>query len=475
MRKYFKNILVLLLSLSLFSCSDWLDISPKSEIKISDNYSNEQGFKDALTGIYLLMTKPALYGRDLTYGMTDVLGKHYTQIQSSSAYYYLSNYDYTNQSSINIIDGVWKAAYNAIANINVLISNIESSDPSIFTANNRKLIRGEAYGLRAFIYFDLLRLFGPSVIVGENEPAIPYVTVYGKTLTPFSTVKQTIELILKDLQTAENELKYDPVFEQRESITDDDTWVRNRELKFNYYALKLLQARVNLYKGDYQKALNAAQAVIDQARFTWTPASQITTTTADSRNRIFSQEMVFGLHVPSLRDDYTSWFPSTTGYFKSTYYWEQTFEVSLAGYFADYRYEYLTYSDPTVNLRYSTKLQQPENSNLEYARKLPLMRFTEAYYIAAECKLYTAGVSEAIPYLNTVRSKRNIMVELSTNLTIDQVKNELLKEYIKEFACEGQLFYFYKRTNSSTIKFHSGTMLSKNYVLPLPLEELANR
>ncbi|MDD4639528.1 MAG: RagB/SusD family nutrient uptake outer membrane protein, partial [Bacteroidales bacterium] len=190
MRKFITYIILLAVSFSLFSCNKWLDISPKTEVKESENFTNEQGYKDALTGVYLLLTKSSLYGRDLSYGMVDVLGRQYTSIQSSSSYYYLSSYDYTNQTSINIIDAVWSNAYNAIANLNVLISHIDSEDPTLFTATNRDLIRGEAYGLRAFIHFDLLRLFGPSVINGADEPAIPYVKTVGKDLTQFSTVNQ---------------------------------------------------------------------------------------------------------------------------------------------------------------------------------------------------------------------------------------------------------------------------------------------
>lgn len=475
MKSIHKTIIVVLILPILASCSDWLDISPKSQIKVSDNYTNEQGFKDALTGVYLLMTKPALYGRDLTYGLVDILGKQYTQVQSSSNYYYLSQYDYTNQYSLDIIDGVWAAAYNTIANINLLIDNIDKSDPAIFTANNRRLIKGEAYGLRAYLSFDLLRLFGYSMLAGEDEKAIPYVTTYGKELTPFSTTKETIEKILADIDIAVNELKADPVYENREPMTDDESWTRNRELKLNYYAIKLLRARVNLYKGDYQSAMTDAQEVVDQSHFDWTPSSEITTTSTESRNRIFSQEMIFGLHVPSLKDDYDSWFTSPTGYYKSNYYWEQTFEVSLPGYSADYRFEYLTHFDPSAYIRYSTKLQQSENVTESYSRKLPLMRLSEAYYILSECKYRLSGVAEATPYLNFVRAKRNIMVELSTTISGSQFINELLKEHMKEFVSEGQLFFFYKRHNMSSINYHFSTILPETYVLPIPLEELANR
>lgn len=45
----------LLLTLTV-SCDNWLDVRPQTEVKVDDNFKTAQGFKDALTGIYLLMS-----------------------------------------------------------------------------------------------------------------------------------------------------------------------------------------------------------------------------------------------------------------------------------------------------------------------------------------------------------------------------------------------------------------------------------
>jgi len=460
---------------SLSSCEKWLDVSPKTEVKVKENFENETGFKDALTGVYLLMTSESLYGRDLSYGMVDVLAKQYTEISSSyHDYYYMARYGYTDDTCIDRFDAIWSSAYNTIANLNILIENVDKASPSLFTANNQSIIKGEAYALRAFLHFDLLRLFGPSFVTGASKISIPYVKESGKELTEFSSVSQVIDNLLSDLEVAENALSVDPINEQRTATEDDATYVKNRGLKFNYYAVKLLQARVNLYKEDYNAAFLAAQVVINQGQFTWTPSSEITTTTVADRNRIFSQELVFALNVTSMKSLYTTWFTSTNGFMMSQYYWDQLFETSLTGYSGDYRYQYLT--DNSTGTRYSIKLQQPETTTSDYARRMPVMRFTEAFYIAAECKLKTVGVAAAISYLNTVRSKRNIMAVLPETLSASEVQNEIFKEYAKEFMCEGQLFYYYKRLNLSSIRFnYSGVSVDNIYVLPLPLDELGNR
>ena len=50
-----KQIIYILLTttmLGLMSCSDWLDVSPKTSIPTDKQFESESGFKDALTGIY---------------------------------------------------------------------------------------------------------------------------------------------------------------------------------------------------------------------------------------------------------------------------------------------------------------------------------------------------------------------------------------------------------------------------------------
>ena len=52
-----KKILILtpVISLLFFftSCSNWLDVPPKTSINEEDLYAHEYGFKDVLTGFYL--------------------------------------------------------------------------------------------------------------------------------------------------------------------------------------------------------------------------------------------------------------------------------------------------------------------------------------------------------------------------------------------------------------------------------------
>ncbi|MDR0766543.1 MAG: RagB/SusD family nutrient uptake outer membrane protein [Odoribacteraceae bacterium] len=462
------------------SCTEWLDVSPRVQIKEDENFTSPQGYKDALTGVYLLMTEEKNYGRELSFGLVDVLGKQYTAgFSSLNEYYYPSIYDYTAESSKNKFASIWNGMYNAIANVNSLIAHIDKADSSRFITDEYHVIRGEAYALRAFLHFDIARLFAPSYLVGPDEKAIPYITRFDNTTTPLSTVRQVIDKALDDLAIAEKELKHDPVTRDVSS-SDYTDFLRNRHYHFNYYAVKLLQARINLYKGDHDKALAAAGEVIAQSLFTWVPEAQVVTSTMETRNLVFFQEIIFAINVNNIPDiafgttGTRSWF--TTGYggfTKSMSNWNTVYESDRHS--SDYRYQYLM--GPLIDNYYvaSYKLYQPLSVyGQDFINKIPIMRLPEAYYIAAEAALARGKKTDAVAYLNTVREHRNIS-PLDENLAEDDIQEEIRKEYVKEFICEGQLFFYYKRRDSETIQFYSsysGPVARAVYRLPLPDDEI---
>ncbi len=480
MNKTYLYILSAFSLLFMSSCESWLDVSPKTEIKADDNFESEQGFKDALTGVYLLLSDESLYGKELTFGTADVLAQYYTGIyQTSHEYYYPSLYDYTNSTSVTIINSIWGNMYNAIANVNELIAQIENADERMFTGRNYDLIKGEAYGLRAFIHFDLLRLFGASYAANANAESIPYITSVGTTVNPLETVDGVLKAALEDLETARQSLTVDPVIAANVTeSTDDATYERDRFYKFNYYAVKLLQARIYLYMSNYESANAAAQEIINQNTFIWTPETEIATSDNDARNYVMSEELIFALYSSNINELYTSYFTGTEGLYMYDDNYEGLFELNKSGYYGDYRYTYLTEILSDANARFSTKLRQPDGS-AAYSYRMPLMRISEAYYIAAECAVNNNQPAEALSYINTVRLQRNLPNDLDASMEANEVMDEIYKEYAKEFVCEGQLYFFFKRLNYQYIPIPSvsgGALtysyVTPNYIFPMPDDEL---
>jgi hypothetical protein len=302
MKKY--TILFILFLMGLFvSCEKWLDVAPKAQIETDVLFQSEGGFKDALWGVYTNMTATATYGREMTFGLLDVIGQVYSGV--SNQYTGAFDYDYADARTEIQINGIWQGNYNTIANLNNLIAKLKKADPRMFAKNNREVILGEALGLRAFLHFDLLRLFAPSYKAGATAKAIPYVTTFDLNVTPLSSVSAVIDSVLNDLTEAARVLQaVDPIATGEEiTAAVDDGYLLNRNLHMNYYTVKALMARVYLYKGDLTNAATCADEVLCSDKFTWTPANRISVSNVSQRDRTFTSEHVFALHAWNMSEN----------------------------------------------------------------------------------------------------------------------------------------------------------------------------
>ncbi|NII29069.1 RagB/SusD family nutrient uptake outer membrane protein [Pseudoflavitalea sp. X16] len=474
------NLLYLsFLFLLVTSCKKWVEVTPVTQIEDKDFFANEQGFKEALNGVYLNMGRVAQYGREFTFGMADVIGGMYVLNTSNGSQAYRDALAglYTATGVQGITTTMWQNQYNSIANLNKLIEELDKADTNLFKPRNYRIIKGEALGLRAFLHLDLLRYFGTSIAAGGAEKAaIPYVEKYAAVVTPRSTHAQVLVKIQADLEKAAQLLQNDPILTGETITTDmDNGYLMNRKLRFNYYAVKATEARVNLWAGQIEKALPAAETVITAtAKFPWVAQASVATSDVN-RDRVFTTEHIFGLFVNDLAKNYvdlldTSRF-STTLVITSARVTEQ-FETNTVGA-SDYRNVYLVRNVTNVASPkiFFGKLYQPNGMPVDLSKRVPLIRIPEMYYIAAEC-LKETNPAKAIEYLTTVRSNRGITAPLSSTLTAVQIQDELRKEYRKEFPSEGQMFFYYKRVNSTSVPGVSGAYPTARYVVPLPPAEV---
>ena len=84
------------------------------------------------------------------------------------------------------------------------------------------------------------------------------------------------------------------------------------------------------------------------------------------------------------------------------------------------------------------------------------------------------GRADTIRLPERTPSEKGNQVQVTTGL-----EGELAKEYSKEFLCEGQLWFYYKRTNTAKIQSGSSntniTMSNAKYVPNLPDSEIKYR
>lgn len=487
------------------SCNDWLDVEPSTETDRSQLFANEDGFADAMAGIYVNMCGNDLYGKSLTwYGVELMGGSAKTMYGTNGNYMQFSFHpdaqNYSSSLRTSFVDPIWNGQYNAIANINSLLESIDNTKAA-FAAGDKEIFKGEALGLRAFLHFDLLRLFGPSGTVNAEARCIPYVEGLTSDVYPLLTVKEVAGKILDDLKAAKELLKDDPMvtgaaaskyicsavtgsasYRTKYNIYD---W-HNRRFHFNYYAAVATMARVYLWMGDRQNALACAKEIIgvQQDKFPWVNpvlvSNVATTGPYASRDRTFSMEQIFALNITDMEDRIDGYMIERQNAFTSQNgnimgFYSDVFDEATRA--MDPRYAYLrnTFSYYGTEFCLSNKYYKDEDYQNMYSpwsrNRLPLIRVSEMYYIAAECE---DNLQQAAEYLETVRRNRG-MASYPVSVTgRDGLQQEIEKEYSKEFIAEGQLFYYKKRRNEP-IANHSAyetyNIEPTLYVMPRPDDE----
>lgn len=464
---YLLGMLVLLMGFA--GCKKFLTVQPATQLTEEDAFASDEGFQQALNGLYAQAAGRNLYGDNLTMSFVSALEQDYLLTATGAPQREAKNFNYTASTVMATTTNIWTSGYNLIAGANKIIAFTESNR-SVLSDTRYAMIRGEALGLRAFMHFDLLRLFGPEYTVGENGKAIPYVTKVSQLPVPAATTKQVMDNILADLSEAAALLKTaDPIVRN----------TRARKSVMNYYAVKALQARAFLYKGDKPAARTAALEVTTSGRFPFVASSAASASSA-SRDRLYLPELVLMFRVREI----ANWADNgTSTYFRFFTTINDKFTTSQSNFNSlyetsstDLRFLYRIEQDggapfPSKYWQTNTPSGGPVNTldTTRLNQLVPVIRLSEMHYILAE----TAGsVSEGFGYLNTVRLARNLSA-LPTTGTAATLDAEILKEYRKEFYAEGQLFYYYKRKNVRRMQFMSSDIPSLSiYTLPIPLSEL---
>lgn len=434
------------------ACSDWLDVQPKTSIKEEDLFKEEFGFKDVLTGFYLKLGNQNLYGKELTYGFIELLAKRYDQmiVTDEQLYNYTGKYK-------TLTEKYYRNVYNVIANVNNFIRYTDVNRSVLKTPHYYEIMKGEALGLRAFLHFDLLRLFGPIYAEHPDTKCLSYRKQLDVVPTSLLPASQIVDSVLSDLHAAEALLKdHDPkIFVSDNLNKERNPFLVFRQTRMNIYAVYAMLARVYLYKGDpvsKAKAYEYALEVINSGYFELAKNN--------SGNRILFQEHIFCLYIDELDKivdpDFKQVSSSNMADRPETI--DAVYELNSGGA-TDFRMNENAF-ELQEKVRVLRKFDQTgyrDPAVVGGRNAMPLIRLPEMYYILAEC---AETAAESAGWLNLVRESRGIPYseELVGDAAFDQNDdrpghddrhsrriNEIMKEYSKEYYGEGQLFWFYKR------------------------------
>lgn len=465
----------------LVSCNKWLDVSPKTLVKETTQFSSKQGYIDALFGVYQEAAKINSYGGQLTYYTLDVLAQRYeNKTQLNTEMGKLARYNYSDSQIQNIISSIFKGQYAVIAQANFILKNVDKSI-GVLDEVTRNIVKGEALAMRAYAHFDLARLFSDNYTTGMASPSVAYLRDFTVMPQARLTVKGVIDLCEADLKEAEILLSVNQNIDQiatNQGSTNADLFLQFRQNHMNYWAVKGLIARLYLYKGDKVNALKYAKDVIESQKFGFVVPTAInvdaSTTAADLT---FSSEHLFSIYVSDLRGLADLFFKNTSSVGESTDLWstraklDATYQATLVGYGTDIRRPGASkslWNEIASTTVYSKKYWSDNTANVKQ-RIIPLIRLSEMYYIAAES---APTISEGVGYLNIVRTNR-LIPALAAPATEAALDAEIQFEYRKEFYAEGQLWFYYKRKNVLTIPDGIGNpMTPAKYIFPLPNDEL---
>ena len=277
----------LLLSSGLVSC-DFLDIDTPGIVNKDKMFENEQGFIDAMNGVYASLADGDLYGEQLSFGFVDEIAQLYYNDYEASETVLNRTYDlkYRDEDVRAKVDAVWSRGYNVIASVNSVLDNAAGRDYAILPR-----IRGEALAIRAFVHFDLLRLFAPNIGRGD-EKAIPYVEHFSIDPVRRGTVREVYAHIVGDLTEAHELLRQAGPVAGRTP----------EELYVTQYAAAALLARVSNWGGDRETAERYALEAL-KGGFSFIREEQVKNLFMGYTART---ECIWGLHAPKMYLDIRS-------------------------------------------------------------------------------------------------------------------------------------------------------------------------
>lgn len=235
--------------LILGACSDYLDSEPRGEIAEENFYQTPNDALSALVGCYDGLQRVWAEGVSFPVG-SEVFSDNCfggTGASDGFGYQMIDEFDRSRSpSDQNMFRANWEAYYRAIYRCNVLLSKMDRIDWGT-EEELRTTYESEARFLRAYLYFDMVRLWGH----------IPLLTEPTDEVVPQADPDEVYRVIAEDLQFAAENL-------ESVSYTDQAAATYGRVTK---WAAQALLARVYLYytgyynQSDLVEVVNRSQAL----------------------------------------------------------------------------------------------------------------------------------------------------------------------------------------------------------------------
>jgi len=371
----------------LFSCNLLNVDNPTNKAVGDDLFKNKETAEAAVLGIYSNIAGSSnVFMAAITF---------YTSIYADEAFYTASTASIQefNNSAIStgntvIETNFWNSSYRFVYQINTCLEKLDKSTGISDATKNQ--LSGECRFLRAFIYFQLLQLFG--------EVPLITVTDYRVNENMPRTPKEAIrKMILTDLLTA------------KELLSDE--YPTNERVRANKSAVSALLARFYLYEQQWQSAEKEASEIINTGRYQLTAAPDEVFLANSVETILQIQPVLVGYNTM----EGNTFIPveAARPSFALTTYLRAAFEINdkrWKAWVATKVVNGITYYYP---FKYKRRADFIVNSKpLEYNM---IFRLAEILLIRAECRVHLNSLPGAIADLDAIRQRAGLPLIQTTD------------------------------------------------------------
>jgi len=488
MKKIFKTVMVF--SLVLFTaCDDYIEVEPIGPD--ADSYfNNEQEYESALIGAYDMLQS------SFWNVLLDVVASDDYAAGGDTFNYDQPTIQNVNQmihtpSDNNQLRDIWNLMYAGLNRANYLL---EFKDKTDFVGKEQ--IIAQAYFLRAYYAFELVKHFGNIPLKVETRNGVPRIadqrTIIGEQydINRTASISAAYSLIEEDL---------------KEAIVNLPT-VQSEVYKVSKGAAQALLGKVYLYHGtfDATKFADAASSFSDVIGST-----QYSLKTGEDYQNLFEtsaengSESVFEIQYTGVEPagwnciicSEGSYFPKFCGprspYDNQEFVtgWgfclpsQELYDLYEAGdarrdvTIYDLRDQQDSYSQGRDDTGLFNKKYIPRKADdragsdpLNFANNYRSIRYADVLLMAAEADVQSGGAN-AETYLNEVRARAYGDNSHDYTAAEGDLLEAIYLERRKELAGEGHRFFDLVRTGQAAAKI-PGFTANKNEVFPIPLIEL---
>lgn len=416
------------------SCEDFLTQDPIDQLGESAFYTTDKEIDMAMIACYNGLQDAVEYEWMLTEVRSDNSRINMPNTTSTTSKVIISMDELLVETTHSINEMYWEAVYHNIANCNTVLGNIEVVSDSAL----HQQLEGEAKFLRAYHYFNMVRLYGPLFLVTER------IGVDDANTMERRSVDAIYELIENDLLDAVDLLP--------ESYGDDEKG------RATVWAAKTLLAKMYLTLKDYESAetllldveLNSGARLLSSYEDVF------------DINKELNDEIIFavtylkggyGLGSPfanffaakSIGESYISY--SGDGYNCPTYSLYSAYESGDKRRDVTITNNYIKDDGSIAYGNWVLKYFSSVSTEYDAENDWPILRFADVYLMLAEVKLELEGVNAALPYLNKTHERARLTAYTAVDIPDPLTCQFAIEDERRlEFAMENQRFFDLVRT-----------------------------